>query len=60
MGVRSTLHVLALIIGLAVLFVVLVFGAIVVLVYRDRLAGFSYFAGGMTTSKSRMKIDQDI
>ena len=35
--------------------IVLGFGAIVVLVYRDRRPGFSYFACGMTTPK----VDQD-
>ena len=34
----------ALVLGIAVLFVVAAFGAIVVLVYRDRRAGFSFFA----------------
>jgi hypothetical protein len=37
------------------LFIVVVFGAIVVLVYGDRRPDFSDFAGGMTTPK----VDQD-
>jgi len=44
MSVRSALYVSALVLGIAVLFVVAAFGAIVVLVYRDRRAGFSFFA----------------
>jgi hypothetical protein len=55
MSVRSALYVLALILAGALLFIVVVFGAIVVLVYRDRRPGFSYFACGMTTPK----VDQD-
>lgn len=52
---RSALYVLALIFAGALLFIFVLFGAIVVLVYRDRPPGFSYFAGGMTTPK----VDQD-
>jgi hypothetical protein len=44
MSVRSALYVSALVLGIAVLFVVAAFGAIVVLVYHDRRAGFSFFA----------------
>ena len=46
MSVRSALYVLALVMGLAVLFVAAAFGAVVVLAYRDRRPGFSYFAYG--------------
>jgi hypothetical protein len=49
MSMRSAVYVLALILAGALLLIVAVFGAIVVLVYRGRRAGFSYFAGGMTT-----------
>jgi hypothetical protein len=49
MSMRSAVYVLALILAGALLLIVVVFGAIVVLVYRGRRAGFSYFAGGMTT-----------
>jgi hypothetical protein len=44
MSVRSALYVLAIVLALAVLFVALVFGAIVVLTYRNRRPRFSYFA----------------
>jgi uncharacterized transporter YbjL len=49
MSVRSVRYALAFLLGIALLFIIAVFGAIVVLVYRDRLAGFGYFAGGTTT-----------
>jgi hypothetical protein len=52
MSVRSALHVLAAGVSLVI---VAVFGAIVVLAYRDRRLGFSYFACGITTPK----VDQD-
>jgi hypothetical protein len=55
MSMRSALYVLALILARALLLIALVFGAIVVLVYRDRRPGFSYFACGTTTPK----VDQD-
>jgi hypothetical protein len=51
MSVRSAVYVLALILAGALLVIVAVFGAIVVLTYRDRRPGFSYFACGMTTPK---------
>jgi hypothetical protein len=44
MSVRSALYVLAFILAGALLFIFVVFGAIFVLVYRDRRGGFSYFA----------------
>jgi uncharacterized transporter YbjL len=49
MSVRSVRYVLGCLLGIAFLLIIAVFGAIVVLIYRDRLAGFGYFAGGMTT-----------
>jgi hypothetical protein len=63
MSLRSALRVwmgwaffvLAFVLALVLLVIVLVFGAIFALAYRNRRAGFSYFASGMTTPKSRMK-----
>jgi hypothetical protein len=54
MSVRA-LHLLALVLGGVTLVIVAVFGAIVVLAYRDRRPGFGYFACGITTPK----VDQD-
>ena len=48
MCVRSGLSLLAFILGGGLLFII---GAVVVLAYRDRRYGFSYFAYGMTTAK---------
>ena len=44
MSVRSLLYLPALILGGGLLFIV---GAVVVLAYRDRRPGFSYFAYGI-------------
>jgi hypothetical protein len=55
MSVRSAFHVLAFVLAGVSLVIVAVFGAIVVLAYRDRRPGFSYFACGITTPK----VDQD-
>ena len=46
MSVRSVLYLPALILAGGLLFIV---GAVVVLAYRDRRPGFSYFAYGMAT-----------
>ena len=51
MSLRSALYVLALGLAITVLFIVVAFGAIIVLVYHDRGAGFSYLVGGLTTPK---------
>jgi hypothetical protein len=45
MSVLSTLYVLALILGSAILFIAAVFGAIFVLAYFDRRPCYSYFDG---------------
>ena len=50
MSVRFVLSLLALILAGGLLFIV---GAVVVLAYRDRRPGFSYFAYGMTTPKDQ-------
>ena len=54
MCVRSVLSLLALILAGALLFIV---GAVVVLAYRDRRPGFSYFAYGMPTPRIRISED---
>jgi uncharacterized membrane protein YidH (DUF202 family) len=41
---RSALYVLSFVLGIVLLVLFLVFGAIVAVVYRNRRAGFSYFA----------------
>ena len=46
MSMRSALYVLALGLAITALFVVVAFGAIIVLIYHDRGAGFSYLIGG--------------
>ena len=51
MSVRSALYVLALGLAITALFIVVTFGAIIVLIYHDRGAGFSYLVGGLTTPK---------
>ena len=50
MCVRSVLYLPALILAGGLLFII---GAVVVLAYRDRRYGFSYFAYGMTTAKDQ-------
>ena len=50
MSVRSALYVRALILAGGLLFIV---GAVIVLAYRDRRPGFSYFAYGTTTPKDQ-------
>ncbi|MFZ0600816.1 MAG: hypothetical protein WAN05_05500 [Roseiarcus sp.] len=50
MSVRSGLSLLAFILGGGLLFIV---GAVVVLAYRDRRPGFSYFAYGMTAANDQ-------
>jgi hypothetical protein len=59
MSVLSALCLLALILVSAILATVAVFGAIVILAYRDRRAGFSYFANGATAPKVRDEDNQD-
>ena len=46
MSVRSALHLLAFVLAGVSLVIVAVFGAIVVLAYRDRRPGFSYSPAG--------------
>jgi hypothetical protein len=41
------------------LVIVVVFGAIFAFAYRNRRAGFSYFASGMTTPKVKDEDSQD-
>ena len=55
MCVRSVLYLLALILAGGLLFIV---GAVVVLVYRDRRPGFSYFAYG-TDTRPRIRISEE-
>ena len=50
-SMRSALYVLALGLAITALFVVVAFGAIIVLIYHDRGAGFSYLIGGLTMPK---------
>jgi hypothetical protein len=51
MSVRLALYVLAIVLALVLLAIVVVFGAIFVLAYRNCRRGFSYFASEMTTPK---------
>lgn len=51
MSVRSALYVLALGLAITALFIVVTFGAVIVLIYHNRRAGFSYLVGGLTTPK---------
>jgi hypothetical protein len=53
MTVRSPLDVLAIVLGLLLLVIIVVFGAIVDVTYRGRRSGFGYFACGMTTPQGR-------
>jgi hypothetical protein len=52
MSVLSALHVLALILGSAILFSAAVFGAIFVLAYFGRRPGYSYFDGRVTVPEA--------
>jgi hypothetical protein len=45
MTVRSPLDVLAIVLGLSLLVIIVVFGAIVDVTYRGRRSGSGYFAG---------------
>ena len=60
MSVLSALCLFALISVSAVLCIVAVFSAIVILAYRDRTAGFSYFANGATAPKVSDEGNQDV
>jgi hypothetical protein len=57
MRVRSVFYAPAIVLALALLIVVAGVGAIVALVYHGRRSGFSYFAGGTTTT---IKYEGDI
>jgi hypothetical protein len=50
-SLQETLYVLAILSALALLVVVVVFGAIFALAHRNRRPSFSYFASGTTTPK---------
>jgi hypothetical protein len=60
MSVLSALCLFALILVSAILCMVAIFGAIVILAYRDRRAGFSYFANGVRAPKVRDEDKQDV
>jgi hypothetical protein len=60
MSVLSALCLLTLILVSAILFIAAVFGAIVVLAYRDRSPGFSYFASVATVPKVTDEANQDL
>jgi hypothetical protein len=49
--VRSALYVLAFVLALVLLVIVLGFGAILALAYRNRRPGYSYFAPRMKTPR---------
>jgi hypothetical protein len=49
--VRSALYVLAFVLALVLLVIVLGFGAILALAYRNRRPGYSYFAPTMKTPR---------
>ena len=51
MSARSALYVLTIGLAITALFIVVAFGAIIVLIYHDRGASFSYLVGGLTTPK---------
>ncbi len=51
MIVRSGLYVLAISLAITILFIVVTFGAIIVLIYHDRGARFSYLFGGLVKPK---------
>jgi hypothetical protein len=59
MSVLSALCLFAVVLVSAILCMVAVFGAIVILAYRDRRAGFSYFANGVTAPQVRDEDNQD-
>jgi hypothetical protein len=46
MSVRSAFYVLQIVLALGLLVIVVVFGAIFALAYRNRRGGFNYFAPG--------------
>jgi hypothetical protein len=50
MSVQSALYVLAIVLGLLLLVIVLTFGAIVAITYRNRRPGFSYFTNVSSNS----------
>ena len=47
MSVRSALYALAIGLAITALFIVVAFGAIIVLIYHNRGRGFSYLVGGL-------------
>jgi hypothetical protein len=51
MTVRSPLDVLAIVLGVLLLVIIVVLGAIVDVAYRSRRPGFSFFADGTTTPR---------
>jgi hypothetical protein len=53
MTVRSPLDVLAIVLGLLLLVIIVIFGAIVDAAYRGRRSGSSYFASEMTTPRAK-------
>jgi hypothetical protein len=57
MSVRSALYVPAIILAVALLFIIVVFGAIVFLVYRDRSPGYSYFTSS-TQARRQLPINE--
>jgi hypothetical protein len=57
MSTRSALYVLVIVLALALLFIIVVFGAIVFLVYRDRSHGPSYFPSS-TQARRQLPINE--
>jgi hypothetical protein len=56
----SVLWLPAFVLGLAFLFLIISFGAIVAIGFRNRRPGLSYFAGGMTTEKRNELVERRI
>ena len=52
MSMRSALWLPPFVLGLALLILIVSFGAIVSISFRNRRSGFSYFAGGMISNCS--------
>ena len=53
MTVRAPVDVLAIVLGLLLLLIVVVVGAILTLAYRNSRPGFRYFAAEMVTSEAK-------
>jgi hypothetical protein len=53
MTVRAPVDVLAIVLGLLLLLIVVVVGAILTLAYRNSRPGFRYFAAEMATSEAK-------